>query len=461
MPVPDSALHSKSSSQTVSGTVIQSFPLHREPGGKKVFSCLLEGKPSGEHCTRLGPNRIRVVFENEWADACCFIGPTDRMTLANFDIEINDDLERPFDAIVNNQSTVDIVRHREISLTCENVGNFDFRLDTTKRASTHATRIVQGHNQFVRAGQYYDVVCGTGPTFKRRAQFVADILSQRVRRRILDVGCGSGLYTFCLRYLGFDVTGVDASPVQLEVARSKLEFHRKTEPTPQLGPLLLQADISKFALRKDSPGSAEGTLAEPEKQEQFDCALLMGCLQMLPDYERIRRTLRRVWYHLELGAIALCDIPNSMIVGKEDYTQSNTRYPIDSGSRSLGAAILDEGTLDVVERSYNKGEYRVTEWHGYAVQTKKELRCRYYTTFDECYEELLINAPLFEDILDKEGFDVLALYGDADGSDYDSRASTRRFYILKRRDMPPAPPVDDDDDEASMSPSSSPAERRA
>ena len=40
-------------------------------------------------------------------------------------------------------------------------------------------------------------------------------------RRLLDVGCGTGVFLHLLWEMGFDVTGVDASPVMLKAARER------------------------------------------------------------------------------------------------------------------------------------------------------------------------------------------------------------------------------------------------
>lgn len=54
---------------------------------------------------------------------------------------------------------------------------------------------------------------------QREAPLMQRALADAPSKRILDLGCGSGEHTRFLTSLGFDVTGVDVSPAQLEAAR--------------------------------------------------------------------------------------------------------------------------------------------------------------------------------------------------------------------------------------------------
>jgi len=55
---------------------------------------------------------------------------------------------------------------------------------------------------------------------QREAPMFERVLAAAPSRQVLDLGCGSGEHTRFLKSLGCDVTGVDASPSQLEAART-------------------------------------------------------------------------------------------------------------------------------------------------------------------------------------------------------------------------------------------------
>lgn len=55
---------------------------------------------------------------------------------------------------------------------------------------------------------------------QREAPLLQRVLEAAPSRRVLDLGCGSGEHTRFLHAMGFEATGVDASPSQLEAART-------------------------------------------------------------------------------------------------------------------------------------------------------------------------------------------------------------------------------------------------
>lgn len=48
-----------------------------------------------------------------------------------------------------------------------------------------------------------------------------EILSERAFPRVLDIGCGSGIFTACLRTSGNEVIGTDIAPTVIKKAREK------------------------------------------------------------------------------------------------------------------------------------------------------------------------------------------------------------------------------------------------
>ena len=76
----------------------------------------------------------------------------------------------------------------------------------------------------------------------REAPLLQRVLAQAPSRRVLDLGCGSGEHTRFLTSLGFEVTGVDASPSQVEAARAA-----------DAGGRYLQSGLTDFAQAIEAP----------------------------------------------------------------------------------------------------------------------------------------------------------------------------------------------------------------
>jgi ubiquinone/menaquinone biosynthesis C-methylase UbiE len=89
------------------------------------------------------------------------------------------------------------------------------------------------------------------------SELIVRLLRPGKGERILDIGCGTGNHLLLFYRLGFDVTGLDASPYMLDIARSRLG--------------------DKASLRI---GRAEDL---PFEDNEFDLATLIFTLEFLDD----------------------------------------------------------------------------------------------------------------------------------------------------------------------------------
>ena len=118
-------------------------------------------------------------------------------------------------------------------------------------------------------------------------QLIIRLLKPQRGERILDIGCGTGNHLLLFHRLGLDVTGIDASPYMLDIARSRLG--------------------NKASLKI---GRAEDL---PFEDNEFDVATLIYTLEFLDDTYAALREVGRVAKHrvfvgvlngLSLGCIA-------------------------------------------------------------------------------------------------------------------------------------------------------------
>jgi SAM-dependent methyltransferase len=83
-------------------------------------------------------------------------------------------------------------------------------------AASFLARIVAAFSKSPNVGSYSG---RSWPINVRAADWAVSLLEARVPARILDLACGAGAVTVALALQGFDVTGIDCTPAQLDVAR--------------------------------------------------------------------------------------------------------------------------------------------------------------------------------------------------------------------------------------------------
>lgn len=91
--------------------------------------------------------------------------------------------------------------------------------------------------------------------------------------RVVDAGCGAGLYSIALAEAGFDVTGIDSAPGMLTQARKALPRETKARLRVVRGDLDTRLDCEDGA---------------------FDAAVAISVLQATRSPERASREIRRI-----------------------------------------------------------------------------------------------------------------------------------------------------------------------
>jgi 2-polyprenyl-6-hydroxyphenyl methylase/3-demethylubiquinone-9 3-methyltransferase len=132
-------------------------------------------------------------------------------------------------------------------------------------------------------------------SFQARLEVLKECLQGRplAGTQWLDAGCGTGTLTRFLAEQGCSITGLDAAPQMIEVARAKAHTH------PQGGQM-------RF---KVSDSSSAGTIQQlPDATASLDGILCSSVLEYMPDPERIVGEFARV---LKPGGILLISVPNA------------------------------------------------------------------------------------------------------------------------------------------------------
>lgn len=240
---------------------------------------------------------------------------------------------------------------------------------------------------FFRFSKMVDIILGK-KEYEKNANFISKELKKFKVKSVLELGCGSGLYLFPLKRNGFNVEGLDISKKMLDVVRKRSKSIK-----------LYQQDMSKFNTKK-----------------KYDAILILNSgLVLLPNYSSIEKTIKKCQENLNEKGILIIDIPNYEKEIKEtNFTQSYEKYKIPNGK------------MDVIFRSYKKKNKWVAEWYGLVKQKNK------FTQFKEYYEELICNQEKIEEILKKNKFKTLKVFGSRKGGKFNSKISWRKMYICQK-----------------------------
>jgi SAM-dependent methyltransferase len=111
-------------------------------------------------------------------------------------------------------------------------------------------------------------------------------------RDVLDVACGNGPHVVGLALRGYKCTGQDYTPERVQMAKA-------------------------WAKREDVfVKLSRGDATRLEYQNEFDAALALYILFLLPDDNDVVKSLRQIHRALRPGGVLVCNVYNSLYAGK-------------------------------------------------------------------------------------------------------------------------------------------------
>lgn len=127
-------------------------------------------------------------------------------------------------------------------------------------------------------------------------KYLLDMLQSR--KKVLDVGCGTGTHLNILENLGYIVEGIDISPKMLAVAKTKVKCP------------LHEANLLNFKLH--------------EKYNAIIC--MRSVLNHLESYDEFKDAIENMLLHLEKNGMIIIDLDNKRVNGVvEDKVDGNKR----------------------------------------------------------------------------------------------------------------------------------------
>lgn len=152
---------------------------------------------------------------------------------------------------------------------------------------------------------------------------------------VLDVGCGSGVLLASHAHVARHVAGLDASPIQLELARRRLAARIEAGTAE-----ILMGDAARL----------------PWPDERFSVVTSLHCIKFLPDPPA---ALREMWRVLRPGGravLGMCDrLPRRHVSGARDAwgqwgwdEHAAQRLVSDAGFSDVTATVLGRPACQVV-----------------------------------------------------------------------------------------------------------------
>lgn len=153
-------------------------------------------------------------------------------------------------------------------------------------------------------------------------------------KKVLDLGCGSGRYSRIFAHLGANVTGVDRSKFQIELAIAKEQVER-------LGIIYRLSDIRSSALRNAT----------------YDLVLLMFVILDVHPAEMVSEFVSVASRALKLGGLLLVADLHPHNIGKENafenFTVKYGKGYFDNAAEACSETWLDDGTPISFDPNYH------------------------------------------------------------------------------------------------------------
>lgn len=169
--------------------------------------------------------------------------------------------------------------------------------------------------------------------------------------RILDAGCGTGRNLVYFLKSGFEVFGVDESPLALAHARQLLS---------QLAPHLPTDNFREEPVERMSFGDAG-----------FDVVLSSAVLHFARDEDQWQRMLKDMWRVLKPGGIFFARLASSIAIEDRIIQVKERRYKLPDGSERFlvdeamlldVTAALDGEFLDPIKTTVVQNMRSMTTW---------------------------------------------------------------------------------------------------
>lgn len=218
---------------------------------------------------------------------------------------------------------------------------------------------------------------------QKSALWIKETLPPQQHRRLLDLGCGPGIYAELFYKCGYDVTGIDLSERSIQYARDSAEEKNM--------------DIRYLM----------GDYTDTMFENRYDLVTMIYCdFGVLPGNVRTE-LLKKVYHLLSPHGVFLFDVFTPQ---KYNDLQESRSWEIEHGG------FWHEG-LSLILRSFYRYDKDHTFLNQYVVITEDEVS--HYNVWEHTFtfEELRRDVK-------NAGFDHISFFGNAAGESYNTKENT-------------------------------------
>ena len=240
---------------------------------------------------------------------------------------------------------------------------------------------------------FYDKINGE-LDYSRWADFIEEIVKREYNalpELWLDLGCGTGRMTLELARRGHDMTGVDASPEMLEVARQRAEEEGLSQDL-----LLLCQDMRSFELY----GTVDVTVS------------CLDCINHLTRPSDLKKCLSLVHNYLSPEGLFIFDV--------------NGKYKFENIYSDRAYVMEEDGGICIWQNDYNE-RTRICDFY---ITLMAECSDGRYERYDERGRERMYTLSALKKALKETGFEFIGAYSDFDFSN--ATDADERIYVAAR-----------------------------
>lgn len=213
--------------------------------------------------------------------------------------------------------------------------------------------------------------------------WITELCGGSAGKRLLDLGCGPGIYAELLAEKGFQVTGIDFSKRSINYA------------------------IDSSKQKKLNITYHYQNYLHIDYEEEFDVVILIYCDFGVLSPENRRILLRKIYRALKTGGILILDVFNEPYVKSFEEMQSVSYQP--------GGFWAPEPYAVIQKNLYYRESRNTLEQ--YLIITEKNCKC--YNIWNQIYTEITLDKEVKEAELE-----VVSFFDDVQGKEYTGSSNT-------------------------------------